>query len=196
MKESNKIRLMVLSSIVLCLAFLNIFFAEIPNFSPIAATALFAGYFISDKKLAFIIPLGAIIISDFFIGFHSMIWSVYLSFILVVFLGATMKKRSILNVLGRSLLGSILFFVLTNFAVFMQGGYTHSFTGLAECYFMAIPFFKNTLAGDLLFNAALFSLFSFAELKFPSLQVAKSKVLQRTKEFNSAVNAHFSTCFE
>ncbi len=175
MKESNKIRLMVLSSIVLCLAFLNIFFAEIPNFSPIAATALFAGYFISDKKLAFIIPLGAIIISDFFIGFHSMIWSVYLSFILVVFLGVTMKKRSVLNVLGRSLLGSILFFVLTNFAVFMQGGYTHSFAGLAECYFMAIPFFKNTLAGDLLFNAALFSLFSFAELKFPSLQVAKSK---------------------
>ena len=86
-----------------------------------------------------------------------------------------MKKRSVLNVLGRSLLGSILFFVLTNFAVFMQGGYTHSFAGLAECYFMAIPFFKNTLAGDLLFNAALFSLFSFAELKFPSLQVAKSK---------------------
>ena len=75
MKESNKIRLIVLSSIVLCLAFLNIFFAEIPNFSPIAATALFAGYFISDKKLAFIIPLGAIIISDFFISSFS--WSNY-----------------------------------------------------------------------------------------------------------------------
>jgi hypothetical protein len=165
----------VLSGIVLCLAFLNIYFSEIPNFSPIAATALFAGFFISNKKLAILIPLGAIFISDLFIGFHSMIWAVYLSFILVVLLGISMKKRTFSAVLGRSLAGSLLFFILTNFAVFINGGYTYSIAGFIECYYMAIPFFKNTLAGDLCFNAVLFSAFSFAEYKIPALQLVKSK---------------------
>ena len=91
MKSVNKVRLIVLTAIVFCLAFLNIYFSEIPNFSPIAATALFAGAFMKNRKLAFIIPITAIIVSDIFIGFHSMIWAVYLSFFLVVFLGTNMK---------------------------------------------------------------------------------------------------------
>ena len=171
MKSVNKVRLIVLTAIVFCLAFLNIYFSEIPNFSPIAATALFAGAFMKNRKLAFIIPITAIIVSDFFIGFHSMIWAVYLSFFLVVFLGTNMKKLNFGNVLGFSILGSFLFFLLTNFAVWFQGGfYPNSLTGLMECYYMGIPFFKNTLVGDLCFNAILFSSFSFAESKIPSLK--------------------------
>ena len=175
MKNVNKVRILVLSTIVFCLAFLNIYFTDIPNFSPIAATALFAGFFISNKKLAFLIPLAAIIVSDFFIGFHSMIWAVYLSFLLVVLLGVTMKKRTFFSVLSRSLIGSLLFFIITNFAVWTNGWYTYTFQGLIECYYMAIPFFKNTIAGDLCFNAVLFSLFSFAEYKMPVLRLTKSK---------------------
>ena len=165
----------MLTAIVFCLAFLNIYFSEIPNFSPIAATALFAGAFIKNRKLAFIIPISAIIISDIFIGFHTMIWAVYLSFFLVVFLGMKLKKVSLVSVLGFSMLGSLLFFLLTNFAVWAQGSfYPNSFSGLMECYYMGIPFFKNTIIGDLCFNAVLFASFSFAEAKIPSLKFASS----------------------
>ncbi len=128
-----------------------------------------------NRKLAFIIPISAIIISDIFIGFHSMIWAVYLSFFLVVVLGISMKKLNVGNVLGLSILGSILFFLITNFAVWAQGSfYPSSFSGLIECYYMGIPFFKNTLIGDICFNAVLFSSFSFAESKIPSLKFVSS----------------------
>ena len=175
MKSVNKVRVIVLTAIVFCLAFLNIYFTEIPNFSPIAATALFAGAFMKNRKLAFIIPISAIIISDIFIGFHSMIWAVYLSFFLVVILGISMKKLNVGNVLGLSILGSILFFLITNFAVWAQGSfYSPSFSGLIECYYMGIPFFKNTLIGDICFIAVLFFSFSFAESKIPSLKFVSS----------------------
>ena len=175
MKSLNKVRLIVLTAIIFCLALLNIYFHEIPNFSPIAATALFAGAFIKDRKLAFAIPIAAIIISDIFIGFHSMIWAVYLSFFLIVLLGLNMKKVNTRNVLGFSILGSLLFFLITNFAVWAQGSfYPSSFSGLMECYYMGIPFFKNTIIGDVCFNAILFSAFSFAESRIPSLKLVSS----------------------
>ena len=175
MKSLNKVRLIVLTTIVFCLAFLNIYFSEIPNFSPIAATALFAGAFIKNRKLAFVIPISAIIISDIFIGFHATIWAVYLSFFLVVLLGMNMKKINLGNVLGFSILGSLLFFLVTNFAVWAQGSfYPSSFSGLMECYYMGIPFFKNTIIGDVCFNAILFASFSFAEARIPSLKFSSS----------------------
>ena len=85
------------------------------------------------------------------------------------------KKRTFFSVFNRSLIGSLLFFIITNFAVWINGGYSYTFSGLFDCYYMAIPFFKNTIAGDLCFNALLFSLFSFAEHKIQALRLAKSK---------------------
>lgn len=175
MKKINKVRLIVLSALIFGLAFLNIFFKDIPNFSPIAAIALFSGTFFSNKKLAFLIPIAAIFISDLFVGLHSLMWAVYLSFALVVVLGTTIKRVAPLKVVGLSLLGSCLFFVITNFAVWAQGSfYPSSFGGLMECYYMAWPFFKNTLIGDLSFNVVLFTAFSFAEHRIPALRLFSS----------------------
>ena len=175
MKRINNVRLVVLSALIFGLAFLNIFFKDIPNFSPIAAIALFSGTFFSNKKLAFLIPIAAIFISDLFVGLHSLMWAVYLSFALVVVLGTTIKRVAPLKVVGLSLLGSCLFFVITNFAVWAQGSfYPSSFGGLMECYYMGLPFFKNTLIGDLSFNVVLFTAFSFAEHRIPALRLVSS----------------------
>jgi len=167
MKSVNKVRVIVLTAIVFCLAFLNIYFTEIPNFSPIAATALFAGAFMKNRKLAFIIPISAIIISDIFIGFHSMIWAVYLSFFLVVILGISMKKLNFGNVLGLSILGSILFFLITNFAVWAQGSfYSPSFSGLIECYIWEFHSLKTLLLETFVLMLYYFPPFHLLNQKF------------------------------
>jgi hypothetical protein len=135
------------------------------NFAPIAAMAL-AGSVYMDKRFALIIPIAALIISDIFIGFHDTIPFVYGSIILIGLIGFWLKahKRP-LTVIATSLLSSILFFAITNFGVWLTGGgwfYPKTWQGLVECYTLAIPFFRNTLAGDLLYTGVLFGLFELS----------------------------------
>jgi len=135
-----------------------------PNFTPIAAMALFGGTYM-NKKQALILPILAMIISDFFIGFDSpfMRLTVYGSFLLMVIIGFQLKKHtSAKNVVFASLAASVLFFVTTNFSVWAFGTmYPHSILGLSESYFFAIPFFRNTLTGDLFYSGALFGGYNF-----------------------------------
>src|SRR5258708_33090340 len=140
-----------------------------PNFTPLAAMALFGGAYISDKRLAFGLPLAALLLSDAVLGFyHGMIW-VYGSFALIVCLGLQLQsRRRLLPIAGAALAGSVLFFALTNFGVWASGGlYPRTMTGLGACYVAAIPFFKNTIAGDLVYTVLLFGGFAIAEKKFP-----------------------------
>ncbi len=135
-----------------------------PNFTPIAAMALSCGVYL-DKRYAFIVPLAAMLISDYFIGFHEGMWLVYGSFLLIGLIGLWLKshKRVHLIVAG-TLLSSILFFVITNFGVWAFGTmYTKTFAGLTECYVAAIPFFRNTLLGDFLYVGVIFGLFELLE---------------------------------
>jgi hypothetical protein len=143
-----------------------------PNFTPIAAMALFGGAYISDKRLAFGLPLAALLLSDAMLGFyHGMIW-VYGSFALIVCLGLQLQsRRRLLPIAATALAGSVLFFALTNFGVWISDGlYPRTLEGLAACYVAAIPFFQNTIAGDLVYTALLFGGFAFAEKKFPVLR--------------------------
>ena len=141
-----------------------------PNFTALGAIALFGGAFLNEKKIGLLIPLGALFISDLFIGFHGLMWAVYLSFAMIVFIGSKIKKPSFLNVIGASIIGSLLFFIITNFAVWTQGlYYTMDLSGLLTSYEMAIPFFRNTLLGDLVFTTSLFSLFYLIQQRFPVL---------------------------
>tara|TARA_X000001036_G_scaffold293223_1_gene272512 strand:+ start:142 stop:642 length:501 start_codon:yes stop_codon:yes gene_type:complete len=128
-----------------------------PNFSPVTAIALFGGLNFSNKKIAFIIPLLILIISDFFLGFSLINIIVYISFILVVFIGTRIKKISIQNIL----LSSFIFFLVSNFGVWVIG-YPMTLDGLILCYTMAIPFFGYSIAGDIFFGF-LFS-FSFSQI--------------------------------
>jgi len=132
---------------------------HLPNFAPIGAMALFGGAYMS-KKQALTLPILAMILSDFVIGFDSlpMRLAVYGSFLLIVFLGMFLKNRvNTKNTILFSLASSILFFVITNFAVWAFGSfYPHTLTGLTESYFFAIPFFRNTFFGDLFYTGAFF----------------------------------------
>jgi hypothetical protein len=97
------------------------FLALPPNFSPIIAVALLSGFLFANRKLAMLIPITAMLISDIIIGIHSAMIGVYISFIAIVFLGTFMKNITFKNVILNSIIGGVIFFVITNFAVFAAG---------------------------------------------------------------------------
>jgi len=147
-----------------------------PNFAPIAAMALFGGAYFTKKWAAFLIPLAAMFLTDLFLGFHESMWAVYLSFTLIVVLGMVMiKQKKTGNIFFASVSASVLFFIITNFGTWISTPYYEKTgSGLAACYTAAIPFFHQTLLGDLFFVAILFGLYELAKTKFPLL--AQSKI--------------------
>ncbi len=129
------------------------------NFTAVGAIALFGGVYL-EKRFAFIVPVLAMLVSDYFIGFYSGMYWVYGSFILIGLVGLWLKNhKTPLYILGGTLASSILFFVVTNFGAWFTPGsiYAPTRAGLVECYIFAIPFFRNTVAGDLIFVAVMFA---------------------------------------
>src|SRR5574337_143362 len=129
-----------------------------PNFTPIAAMALLGGAYLPSRRLALLVTLAALFVSDLFLGLHPLLPAVYGCFAASVWLGAWLRtRRTILPIAAAALASSILFYVVTNFAVWVSGTmYPKTVAGLAACYGMAIPFFRNTLLGDAFYTAALF----------------------------------------
>ena len=129
------------------------------NFAPIGAMALFGGAYL-NKKFALVLPLAAMVISDLFIGFDS--WAgrltVYGSFFLMGLIGLWVRNhKNIGTIIGGSILGSILFYIITNL-VFLYDPtmYPHTLEGQMSSYINALPFFRNTLLGDLFYTAVFF----------------------------------------
>lgn len=132
-----------------------------PNFAPIAGLALFSGSNFKNK-ISLLIPLAAMILSDIFLGFHSTIFYVYISFILITLIGRKIKSLKFSNLFLASLLSSILFFLITNFGVWATGSmYPKTFDGLIQSYVMGLPFFRNTVLGDLFYSFSFFYGFEF-----------------------------------
>ena len=146
-----------------------------PNFTAVTALALFAGAQIGDRRLGLLIPLAALFLTDLALGLHAGMLLVYLCVAAVVGMGALAGPRAQpLRLAGASVVGSVLFFVITNFGVWaMDGLYPRTLAGLAECYVAAIPFFQNALVGDLFFTAALFGGFEFLRRAVPALSPAR-----------------------
>jgi hypothetical protein len=136
------------------------------NFAPIAAMALFGGVYMG-KKQAFILPILAMVFSDLLIGFDSlpMRLTIYGTFLATVLVGLWLKdNKNTKNIILASLFSSILFFVVTNFAVWAFGGmYSKNLLGLSESYVLAIPFFRNTILGDLFYSGVLFGGYEFVK---------------------------------
>ncbi len=129
-----------------------------PNISPIAAIALFGGATLT-APWSFAVPLIAQFTSDVFIGFDRMpiTYAIYASFIITVLFGSWLKKFSPWRMLGASLASSTLFYLVTNAAVWKFSQlYPQTGDGLIMSYLYAIPFFRNTLFGDLIYSASLF----------------------------------------
>jgi hypothetical protein len=130
-----------------------------PNFTPIAAIALFGGTFLKRKDLAFLVPVAAMLLSDLIIGFHSTMLPVYLSFIAIVAFGLILQRRlTIVNTLSASLAASILFYLVTNFASWTSGlmPYPMNAAGLMQSYIAGLPFLFNGILGDLFYTSVLF----------------------------------------
>lgn len=127
------------------------------NVAPIGALALFGGLYL-NKNYALIVPIGAMIVSDMFLGFHNTMLFVYGSFLITGLIGLWFhNKRSVQNIFLASLLSSTVFFVITNVGVWIFSSvYAKNLSGLIQCFAYAIPFFRNTLIGDL-FYISLFA---------------------------------------
>ncbi|MFN3556379.1 MAG: DUF6580 family putative transport protein [Bacteroidales bacterium] len=147
-----------------------------PNFTPIAAIALFGGAHLGRKWLAFFVPLFALFVSDLILGFHSFMIPVYVSFALVVLLGNLVGKNiRVSTVLGGSLGASLLFFLITNFAVWAGSPYyPQTFAGLIQSYTMAIPFFHTSILGDLFYSTLFFGSFYLIQQRYPALNSIKA----------------------
>jgi len=145
-----------------------------PNFTPIAAMALFGGTYIKKKHLAFLVPVAALLISDFFLGFHQWMIAVYVSFALVVGIGMLLRNRvKVGSVLLATVSASLLFFIITNFAVWLGSPfYPQNMAGLIESYTLAIPFLNNGILGDLFFSTVFFGGFYLVQQRYPAFREA------------------------
>ncbi|HAF14142.1 MAG TPA: hypothetical protein DCK99_10690 [Blastocatellia bacterium] len=143
-----------------------------PNLASITAVALFGGAYLNDKRLALLVPVAALLLSDLVLGFYSHMEIVYGSFLIVVCIGFWLqRRRSALRIAGAALASSVIFFVVTNFGVWaFEPLYSKTAAGLLACYVAAIPFFQNTLVGDAVYTTVLFGGFALAEKLFPILR--------------------------
>ncbi|PIV09376.1 hypothetical protein COS31_03175 [Candidatus Roizmanbacteria bacterium CG02_land_8_20_14_3_00_36_15] len=147
-----------------------------PNFTPIGGLALFSGAHFKNNK-AYLIPLGAMLLSDLFLGFHSTMIYVYFSFFMIILLGKLLRDRLNIIRLGViSLTASVIFFMITNFGVwFTFDFYSKDVRGLTNCFLMAVPFFRNTILGDLFYSFSFFYGYQFLDLIIKKLSFSFKK---------------------
>jgi hypothetical protein len=172
------VRLLTLVGIVVGAAAMRLI-PHPPNFAPIMAIALFGGAYFANKKAAFAVPLAAMFLSDLFLGFDGSMPFVYGSFALTVCLGLMIRdRRSPLRIGSFALGGSVLFFIITNFGVWLSGSlYPRTVEGLIACYIAAIPFFGNTLLGDVMYTLVLFGGFALAQRYSSALRKGSAPML-------------------
>ncbi len=155
------------------------------NFTPIGAMALFGAAHFERRWLAFVLPLAAMWLSDLALNnilysayYDGFVWGgsalVYASFALIALLGmAVLRRFSWGRLLGSSLAASVIFFLVTNAGVWLSDPvYARDLTGLMASYAAGLPFFGNTLLGDLFYCGALFGGYAFLAYRFPRLQPA------------------------
>lgn len=148
------------------------------NFTPVAAVGLFAGVYLR-KSWALLIPLAGLVISDFFLDGYS--WKgraiVYGAFLLMIAIGRIISQKGklfsesgkfgqkFLRVIAGSLLGAVLFFIITNnIFLYTPSFYQMNFSGMIESYVAGLPFFRSQLLGDLMYSGLLFGIYEFARI--------------------------------
>ena len=166
----NKDRFTVLVGMVVAAALTRII-PHPPNFTPVAALALFGGASFASKRTAFLAPLAGLFLSDLVLGFYAITPIVYGSFALITCLGFWLRRnQNFQRLVAASVAGAVLFFVLTNLGVWLVDSlYPKTLAGLGQCYIAAIPFFWNTLLSDLFYSVLLFGSLAFAEKRWPVL---------------------------
>lgn len=181
--KMTQTRLFIVVSIIIAGALFR-FIPHWPNFTPIAAMALFGGAYLGRKHLAFIVPFAAMALSDLLLGLHKDMWAVYLAFGITVMIGTFIRNHPrFAFVAGASVASSVIFFLLTNFAAWLSSPfYPANFAGLMQSYIaglaffnngaLGISFFLNEVAGSLFYNGLFFGVFALARAYVPALKTA------------------------
>ena len=178
-------RLITLTAIVIGAALCRLL-PHPPNVTPIAAMALFAGAHFGNRRIAFLLPIAAMLLSDLVLGLtlygSSMLRSqpvVYLCMLITVAIGRLIQSnKSVLKIASATFVNAILFYLITNFSVWAWSGlYPKTWSGLIECYAAAIPFFRNSLFGDAFFTTVLFGGFAILERLCVSLREHRQPVI-------------------
>lgn len=148
------------------------------NITPLYAVALFAAA-VFPRRWAVAVPMAAMVTSDLAIGLHSSIaftWSGMLVFALLGF--GLASKPTALRVAGSAILGSTVFFLWTNFGVWLVTPmYAQTSAGLAQCYVAALPFFRNSLLGNVAFAGVLFAAYHWYMLRVSSRETVPATTI-------------------
>ncbi len=145
------------------------------NFTAVMAVALFGGAKIKNKSFAVLVPIIVMLLTDMIIGFHKLMPFVYGCIALTSFIGMYVEKKSSpLFIIGGSVIGSTIFYLVTNAIVWYHDPlHTQNVSGLLMCYNEGIPFYRNQLFGDLFFNFVLFGSYNLAKSKYPVLAYSR-----------------------
>ena len=173
-----KSNLLILFILILACALYRVWDSRPMGFAPQIAMALFAGSVSKDKRFAFLFPVLSLFISDLLYqflysqglstikGFYSGQWQNYLLIASITIIGFFINKNKIGQIFIGSLAGAVYFFLISNFMVWIGGGwdinnqpYPRSFSGLMLCFSEALPFFKWSVLSTLLFNGVFFGSF-------------------------------------
>ncbi|HMG16133.1 MAG TPA: DUF6580 family putative transport protein [Saprospiraceae bacterium] len=154
------------------------------NFTPLGAMMLFGGVQSKKFKLSILVPFIALFLSDLYLNnfmYHSDQWTwfykgapwVYFAFALVFIIGRIFQPKLGLKLAFTAISGSIIFFVVTNLALWYGSNlYTKDTAGLVQCFIAALPFFQNSLFGDLIYSFAIFGVYEYISIKSRSATVA------------------------
>ncbi len=169
--KTMNLRISVIVSMIVAAVITRLAMSGVPNVSPVTALALFSGALLADRKLALAIPLIVMFCSDLIIGLHNTLLFVYGAFVMVGLVGIALAGRlSGGVVMVASLFSSLVFFLVTNFGVWLIADYYPlTLEGLITCFVAALPFFHYSLLGDLLFTGILFGGYALLERHIPAL---------------------------
>jgi len=178
MKSNGKTIVFILILIVLA-TICKYFFGpdrDWSGFSPVIAIALFSGFILKQRDRTFLLPLLALFISDVVIhilykwgafeypGFYSGQWKNYLILLTATLIGWLLKGRSYPSLLGGAIVAPTVFFLLSNFGVWMattEATYTKDFGGLMACYAAGLPFYKNALIATIVCLPGILLLYNY-----------------------------------
>lgn len=182
MNKQNNTLVLSAGLLIVAAAFTRVF-PHAPNFTAIGAMAIFGGSVIKDKKLAFLLPLGALLLSDVCLqlftstkGFYGTTqYFVYAAFLIITTLATLMKKRSVANIALAAIWSGVIFFVLSNLGVWASSDYyPKTLSGLSACFAAAIPFYKNEFFGNFVLNAIMGNAF-YSVLLFSAYSIMERK---------------------
>lgn len=134
-----------------------------PNVTPLMAIALFGGTYLA-KRWAILLPLTIVILSDAILGWHTTMPFGWAAFAVTGMIAWWVRRQpNVTRIATAALAGSVLFFLITNLGVWLVGGlYPPTAAGFQRCYIAALPFFRNSLLGDVVYTGALFGGFALA----------------------------------